>query len=56
MSARQSPPNASDKARSATILPGSWTASGLRHGANAADNAVSNPAAATVSVNNTPPA
>src|SRR5512135_2680676 len=56
MSARQSPPNASDRARSSTTLPGSWIASGLRHGANAADNPVSSPAAATVTVSSTPPA
>lgn len=38
------------------ILPGSSTASGLRHGDNASDSARSNPAARAASVNSTPPA
>jgi len=56
MSARQSPPTASVTARSSSTLPGSWAASGLRHGASAADTAASSPIAATVSVSSTPPA
>ena len=36
MSARQSPPSATAAARSATILPGSWTARGARHRENPA--------------------
>lgn len=43
-------------ARSQTILPGSWTASGLRHGANAADNALVNPLRWAVRANVSPPA
>ena len=43
MSARQSPPIATDTARSNTILPGSWVARGLRHGANACDSSSSRP-------------
>jgi hypothetical protein len=54
MSARQSPPIASDMARSSTILPGSWRASGRRHGDSAALSAASKPTVAAVRVNSTP--
>ena len=50
-SARQSPPIASAIARLATILPGSWPASGLRQGANAPDNAAVNPTVSAVRTN-----
>lgn len=39
----QSPPTASVTARSSTILPGSWTAPGLRHGIKASDNSLVRP-------------
>src|SRR3954451_22008618 len=55
-SARQSPPTARVSARSNTTLAGSWTASGLRHGDNAARSPAPRPLAATVSVSSTPPA
>src|SRR5664279_460872 len=38
------------------ILPGSWTANGLRHPASAADRARSRPVTATVRISSTPPA
>src|SRR5450759_4207493 len=38
------------------ILPGAWTANGLRHPASAADKARSRPVAVTVRVSRTPPA
>ncbi len=56
MSARQSPPNANDTARSRTILAGSWTAVGFRHRSNAVDSSAPKPLTRTVSVSNTPPA
>jgi hypothetical protein len=55
-SARQSPPMASEIARSQTILPGSWLASRLRHGANADDSAAIRPVAWAVRANATAPA
>ena len=42
-SAKQSPPTATARATSSRTLPGSCTARGLRHGASAADIAVSRP-------------
>ena len=56
MSARQSPPSARVIARSVRTFAGSWTANGLRHGANAADSSRPSPVAAIVSVRTTPPA
>lgn len=56
MSQRLSPPTASVRARSVMTLAGSWTASGLRHGASATDMAAPSPVAVTVSVSRTPPA
>ena len=47
-SARQSPPIARLTARSSTILPGSWRASGLRHGVNAWASALVSPTACAV--------
>lgn len=38
-SARQSPPRATETALSRSVLPGSWTVRGLRHGWSASDNA-----------------
>jgi len=55
-SARQSPPSARLSARSVMILPGSWTANGLRHPASADDRKRSSPVAVTVRVSRTPPA
>ena len=56
MSARQSPPSASAEARSATILPGSCTARGARHGCSAADRPRLSPVTRTVSHSSTAPA
>jgi hypothetical protein len=56
MSARQSPPRARVTARSSSTFAGLCTASGLRHGANAADNASSRPDARIVAVRSVPPA
>src|SRR4051794_9590236 len=42
-SVRQSPPVASAPARSSRILPGSWRASGFRHGLHASASAVVSP-------------
>jgi hypothetical protein len=56
MSARQSPPIASEMARSSTILPGSCRVNGRRHGDSAALNAASRPTVAAVRVSSTPPA
>src|SRR5436190_2874314 len=56
MSARQSPPSATAIARSSRILPGSCTANGLRHDANAAGNPLVNPTASAVRSSNTAPA
>jgi hypothetical protein len=50
-SARQSPPIASAIETSATLLPGSWLASGLRQGASAPDNAAVNPTVSAVRTN-----
>jgi len=55
-SARQSPPNATATARSSRILPGSWMANGLRHGANAADNPAARPVFSAVRSNAMAPA
>ncbi|MDQ0808787.1 hypothetical protein QFZ63_000501 [Streptomyces sp. B3I7] len=55
-SARQSPPRATARATSRSILPGSWTARGFRHGARAADMARSRPIVRTVSTSRTDPA
>jgi hypothetical protein len=55
-SAKQSPPSARVIARSVRTFAGSWTANGLRHGANAADSSRPSPVAAIVSVKTTPPA
>jgi hypothetical protein len=62
--ARQSPPAAIATARSKTTLAGSWTANGLRHGANSADKAFvkaltdavcSNNVAPDVEISDSPP-
>lgn len=55
-SAKQSPPNATASATSSRIFPGSWTARGFRHGANATDIAWSWPVLRTVSTSKTEPA
>jgi hypothetical protein len=55
-SARQSPPIAKLTARSSTILPGSWRASGRRHGANASLNAPVSPTACAVCSSTVAPA
>ena len=51
-----SPPSATAIARSATIFPGSWVASGLRHGPSNRTNCPDRPLRRAVSTNNTPPA
>ena len=56
MSARQSPPTAVATARSSSTLPGSCTASGRRHRANAADSARSSRSVRIVSIRTTAPA
>ena len=56
ISARQSPPSASAAARSATILPGSCTARGARHGSRAADRPRPRPVTRIVSHSRTAPA
>jgi hypothetical protein len=56
ISAKQSPPMASATARSQTILPGSWLASGLRQGDNAVDNAPIRPLRSAVRASATAPA
>jgi hypothetical protein len=56
ISARQSPPSASAAARSATILPGSCTARGARHGSRAADRPRLSPVTRSVSHSRTAPA
>jgi hypothetical protein len=56
MSARQSPPSASAAARSATILPGSWTARGARHRSSACDRPRPRPVTRIVSHSRTDPA
>jgi hypothetical protein len=56
MSARQSPPIASEIARSSGTLPGSCTANGLGHGANAADRPRPRPALSAVAASTTAPA
>jgi len=55
-SARQSPPIARLTARSATIFPGSWRASGRRHGASAADSAPVSPTVCAVRSSTVAPA
>src|SRR5664279_4020551 len=55
ISARQSPPIATAIARSTSTFPGSCTASGLRHGSNAADIARSNPTVVAVVTSSTDP-
>ena len=52
----QSPPIASDTARSSTILPGSWTARGLRHGTSTLDKPSTKPTRSAVRNSNTAPA
>ena len=56
MSARQSPPSATAIARSTTVLPGSCTAKGFRHGANDSDNLLVNPILSAVRSSRTAPA
>jgi len=56
MSARQSPPTATDTARSSRIFPGSCVANGLRHGANATVRAPPTPVFSAVRSNITAPA
>jgi hypothetical protein len=56
ISAAASPPNATATARSVTIFPGSWTASGLRHRPNSRDSCPARPLRRAVSTSNTPPA
>ncbi|MPM72135.1 hypothetical protein SDC9_119108 [bioreactor metagenome] len=51
-----SPPSTSDTAKSRMILPGSWTANGLRHRSSASDRPRSRPEARMVSVSRIPPA
>ena len=53
---RHRPPRAAHRARSATILPGSCTARGLRQDSRAPDSAVSRPTARTVPVSSLAPA
>jgi hypothetical protein len=55
-SARQSPPTASAIARSTRTLPGSCWASGLRHGASAADYPLVRPVLSAVRASTTAPA
>ena len=50
------PPSPRATARSSSTFAGSWMASGLRHGANTADSAVSRPDARIVAVSSAPPA
>ena len=56
ISARQSPPRATAAARSATILPGSWTARGARHRASPSDRPLAGPVTRIVSHSKTAPA
>jgi hypothetical protein len=56
ISARQSPPSVSAAARPATILPGSGTARGARHGSRAADRPRLSPVTRSVSHSRTAPA
>ena len=56
MSARQSPPSASVTARSATILPGSCTARGVRHRESASDRPWPRPVTRSASISSSPPA
>jgi len=56
ISARQSPPSATAAARSATILPGSWTARGPRHRSSACDRPRPRPVTRIVSHSRTAPA
>jgi hypothetical protein len=56
VSARQSPPIATDIARSSNTFPGSWTANGRIHGRNAADSSGSRPTLRAVAASSTAPA
>ncbi|RPE38524.1 TetR family transcriptional regulator [Streptomyces sp. Ag109_O5-1] len=56
ISARRSPPDATARARSKGIFPGSWTAQGFRRGASAADIVWSRPVLRTVSGSRAAPA
>ena len=56
ISARQSPPRATAAARSATILPGSWTARGARHRSRPVDRPRPRPVTRIVSHSSTAPA
>ena len=56
MSAAQSPPKATATARSSTILPGSCTANGSRHGANRLASNRSNLVTRAACTNSTAPA
>ncbi len=56
MSARQSPPSASDTARSRMILPGANCANGLRHGESCSDRAMVSPVTSAVRSKVTAPA
>jgi len=49
-------PSARVIARSVRTFAGSWTANGLRHGANAADSSRPRPVVVMVWVSSTPPA
>jgi hypothetical protein len=55
ISARQSPPNASANARSATFLPGSCADPGRRHRSNPTDRPRSRPETRNVSASSRPP-
>ena len=56
ISARQSPPIATEIAKSSNTFPGSCTASGRIHGRNAADNSRSRPTLPAVAASSTAPA
>ena len=56
ISAAASPPNATATARSPTIFPGSWTASGRRHGPSRFDSSRDSPLRRAVSTSNVAPA
>lgn len=55
-SAAQSPPRATEIARSNAILPGLWVARGLCHGDSAFDNPLTRPTLSAVRTNTTAPA